>query len=363
MTPRRILMTTDAVGGVWRYALDLARGLQRHDVETVLLGFGPRPNRAQQEEAARFARLEWSDLPLDWTARSREELAGVQDEITAWAEDFRVDVVQVNAPAQAARLGVSAPIVAAAHSCVTTWFRAVRGGDLPPAWAWRRDMAREGFAASSMVVAPTRAFARLLFACHPGLPQAVVAPNASAARAPSADRRPFAYAAARWWDEGKNAAALDAAAGLCRTPVFAAGAVDGPNGTSAAFRSARGLGQLDANSVADLGATAQVFVSPSIYEPFGLAALEAARLGAALVLSDIPTYRELWSGAALFVDPHDPAAIGDAIDRLVADDSQRETLARAAARRAAAFTVEAQAERMLSLYRAAVRSRDRRGAA
>ena len=39
----------------------------------------------------------------------------------------------------------------------------------------------------------------------------------------------------------------------------------------------------------------------ALYEPFGLAVLEAAQAGCALVLSDIPTFRELWDGAALFV--------------------------------------------------------------
>ena len=44
-----------------------------------------------------------------------------------------------------------------------------------------------------------------------------------------------------------------------------------------------------------------IFVSAARYEPFGLAVLEAAQAGCALVLSDIPTFRELWDGAALFV--------------------------------------------------------------
>ena len=37
------------------------------------------------------------------------------------------------------------------------------------------------------------------------------------------------------------------------------------------------------------------------YEPFGLAVLEAAQAGMRLVLSDIPSFRELWDGAATFV--------------------------------------------------------------
>ena len=47
----RVLLTLDAVGGVWRYALDLAAGLRAGGVETCFLGFGPMPTSAQGREA------------------------------------------------------------------------------------------------------------------------------------------------------------------------------------------------------------------------------------------------------------------------------------------------------------------------
>jgi glycosyltransferase involved in cell wall biosynthesis len=55
-------------------------------------------------------------------------------------------------------------------------------------------------------------------------------------------------------------------------------------------------------------ASAAIFAAPSVYEPFGLAVLEAAQLGTPLVLADNATFRELWTGAAVFVDPHDHVA-------------------------------------------------------
>ena len=51
MPPRRILMTIDAVGGVWRYAMDLAAALRSESVETVFAGFGPAPSAHQRAEA------------------------------------------------------------------------------------------------------------------------------------------------------------------------------------------------------------------------------------------------------------------------------------------------------------------------
>ena len=351
LTPRRLLMTTDAVGGVWRYSLDLAYGLRTLGVETTLLGFGPRPSAAQRVEAERSAELVWSDLPLDWTARDAREVAGVPDVIARRADAIQADVVQINVPSQAARIDLDVPLVVVAHSCVTTWFRVVRGGNPPVQFHWQRQLTQDGFDGAGAVVAPSRAFARLLEECYPGLYPVSVVPNAAATGPTAETKQAYAYAAARWWDEGKNAAVLDAVAGLCKRPLYAAGAAVGPDAQRMRFKHARHLGQLDQERLFDLAASASVFVSPSLYEPFGLAALEAARLGAALVLSDIPTYREIWDGAALFADPHDPAAFASAVDRLMDDDDLRASLALRAERRSADFSVRAQATRMADLYR------------
>ena len=78
--------------------------------------------------------------------------------------------------------------------------------------------------------------------------------------------------------------------------------------------------------------------------------LEAAQAGCALVLSDIPTFRELWDGVAEFVPPRDAEALAVTLDRLASDPHQRRRLGEAARRRSRRFTPEAQAQAMLSLY-------------
>ena len=57
----RILMTLDAVGGVWRYAMDLAAELRAAGVSTVFLGFGPGPSERQRHEAEATGVLDWAD--------------------------------------------------------------------------------------------------------------------------------------------------------------------------------------------------------------------------------------------------------------------------------------------------------------
>jgi glycosyltransferase involved in cell wall biosynthesis len=79
--------------------------------------------------------------------------------------------------------------------------------------------------------------------------------------------------------------------------------------------------------------------------------LEAAQAGCALVLSDIPTFRELWDGAALFVPADDEAAIADAIQGLADDPARRFDVGAAARERARAYSVEAMTDGLLAVYR------------
>jgi glycosyltransferase involved in cell wall biosynthesis len=71
-----------------------------------------------------------------------------------------------------------------------------------------------------------------------------------------------------------------------------------------------------------------------LYEPFGLAVLEAAQLGTPLVLADNATFRELWADAAVFVDPHDPDAWATTLAALLASPKDRKCLGARAQMRA-----------------------------
>ncbi len=94
-----------------------------------------------------------------------------------------------------------------------------------------------------------------------------------------------------------------------------------------------------------------MFTSLALYEPFGLGVLEAAQAGCALVLSDIATHRELWEGAAVFVDPADADGVAGALDRLVVDADEALRLGALAERRARSFTAAAMADGVMDAYR------------
>lgn len=352
--PARVLMTLDAVGGVWRYAMTLAAGLAAHDSSVLFVGLGPRPSAAQRAEAEKLGELVWLDLPLDWLAGDASELEPIPAALDRLAESRDVDLLHLNLPSQAAGLSGGRPKVVVSHSCVVSWFRAVRQSDVPDDWRWQYQLNREGLLRADAVLVPSRSHGEALAACYGPLGRMVVAYNGAHAATTSSGKRALVAAAARWWDDGKNGATLDVAAGRSDWPVLMAGATTGPNGATLALDHAHALGELPNARLRALLAQAAIVASPSVYEPFGLVALEAAQAGAALVLADIPTYRELWSDAAVFVPARDPAAWAEAINTLAADRPLREALAAEAGWRAQSYTPEAQLAGVLEAYSQAI---------
>ena len=347
---KRLLVTTDAVGGVWRYAVDLAGGLAQRGIETVLAVMGPAAGAAQRKEveAVRGLRLVQTGLPLDWTAGGPAALAQASAKLTALAALTGVSAAHLHAPALVGAQPWPVPAVVVAHSCVGTWWRAVRGGDMPEDFRWRTDAAAAGLHAASAVISPTAAHAALLQEVYGPVPVQVVHNGRDPAPLPTGPRDRAVLTAGRLWDEGKGVSRLDQAAAGLGAPVRAAGPVQGPHGGAAAFANLDLLGTLDPAGMAAAYAGATVFASMARYEPFGLAVLEAAQAGMALVLSDLPGFRELWDGAALFVA--DGADLPAALRRALDDPAP---LAAAARQRAMRYTADAMTHATLAVHRAA----------
>ncbi|WP_258293089.1 glycosyltransferase family 4 protein [Pseudosulfitobacter koreensis] len=343
-------MTLDAVGGVWRYALDLGRGLRARDHEVIFVGFGPRPTEAQREEAKAVGQLEWCDGPLDWMVQDADALRDVPGQIAALARRHRVDLLHLNLPSQAVGLDLDIPVVTVSHSCIVTWFAAVKGGELPESWQWQAQLTRAGFDAADAVIAPSRAHAKALIARYGTIDRLQVVHNASPEAEGKTQSRPYVAAAARWWDEGKDAATLDLAASQIAWPVRMAGPVSGGNGARVDLPHAEELGPLPHRDTLALIQGAGIFVSSSRYEPFGLAVAEAARAAVPLVLSDIRTYRELWEGAAMFYAPGDASALAATVNRLIDGLALRTQFGAAAQERAARYALSTQAKAMAAIY-------------
>ncbi len=344
-------MTADCVGGVWTYALELTRQLAVRNVEVTLVVMGGKPSLDQAHEASLIPNLSLigTDLRLEWMDDCDEHLKLARELLLDIESEQHPDVVHVNGFAQAA-LPFSAPVVCVAHSCVSSWWRACRGGDLPPAGRAYERRVSEGIAAADLLVAPTARFLAEVEARH-GAPRRsrVIWNGRDPALYRSAEKRSIALAAGRLWDDAKNIALLRDAARDLPYPVAVAGAAAGPDGGAIECAPLIDLGRLAPGELAARMSEAAIFVSPARYEPFGLAVLEAALSGCALVLSGIPTFRELWDGAARFVPTDDPARLREELEALFEQPAAAAALGRAARMRAERYT----AERMGRAYHAA----------
>lgn len=359
-SPRRLFMTADAVGGVWTYAIDLARAFSAQGVRTTLAVLGPAPDLEQRRAAAAIPglRVIATGLPLDWLASAPDELAAAARRLSVIARESEADVIHLNSPALAAGAGFEQPVVGVCHSCLATWWDAVRGGPLPADFAWKTERLASGYAACDALIAPSFAFMQATAARYGVVPRVVRNGRAAPPERQSGPKRPFVFASGRFWDGAKNISALDAAAArMGGGRVYAAGPLSHGSAEAPALEATISLGKVAPGPLAGWLARAAVFASFALYEPFGLGVLEAAQAGCALVLSDIPTHRELWEGASVFVDPADPAAAASLLDRLLADPGEASRLGALAERRSRTFTVEAMADATLATYREVIAAR------
>jgi glycogen synthase len=353
LLPRKVLMTADTVGGVWNYALDLARGLGERGVEVALATMGEPPSDAQRETAARIPRLLLfeSSFRLEWMEEPWRDVERAGDWLLRLEGRFAPDVVHLNGYCHAA-LPWSAPKVVVAHSCVLSWWSAVRGEAAPESWDRYRRAVAAGLAAADLVIAPSRAMLDALTAHHGPLASTRVIGNGRNGRLfrPAA-KEPVVFAAGRLWDEAKNLSALERVAADLPWPVYVAGENHHPDGGGEArTHHARLLGRLSQRALAAWMGRSAIYCLPARYEPFGLSVLEAALAGCALVLGDIPSLRELWRGRAVFVPPDDPEALRRALAELIADPDRRNLLAAAARARALERTPERMVEGYLAAY-------------
>ena len=369
----KVLIETDAVGGVWTFSLDLARGLLAagHEAELAVVGRTfPDSRRTSVPPEVVVHRC---DAPLEWEPGGT--LAeGEADPCAAWlagvAVTWDVDVVQTCSyrHAAAGRLrdtGVST--VLTAHSDVVTWWHAVLGIDPPTEFnAYRRNVAA-ALAAADHLVTPTAAYAAQLADAFPTLRRRPHPPQVihngitdltvnirDATRRVDSDheKRAGIVTLGRLHDPGKNIGVLRTAAaelGSCLSLIGPANDAD-----RAVMPAARWTGELAPADVQRELANALIYAGPSRYEPFGLAPLEAAAQGCALLLADLPTFREVWADAAIYLDPLDPDAWAHRLQTMLDDpDATRRAghLVRQCARR---YTADAMVRRYLTLYAAAL---------
>jgi glycogen(starch) synthase len=361
-TPRRVLMTADAVGGVWTYALELCRELNTRGVEITLAVMGPSPSPEQHEEIGTLQGVTLHAHPyrLEWMAEPWDDVAAAGAWLTELESRVAPDVVHLNGYCHGA-CPFHAPTLIVGHSCVLSWWRAVFGQAAPPEWdRYARDV-RQGLHSVSAIVAPSHGMLASLHELYGPLRNARVIANGRSPALALDGKEPLILTSGRLWDEAKNVASVCDVASELPWRVAVAGPLAGVNideiSSSVCTDRVRYLGRLPGPAVREWMARASIYALPARYEPFGLSVLEAAQARCALVLGDIPTLREIWGDAAIYVPPGDKAALRRALASLIEDHRGREAMATAAWRRAASMTPRRMADQYYETYSELIRER------
>jgi glycogen synthase len=354
--PRKILMTVDSIGGVWTYALELARALERYGIEIAFASIGGRLSREQYEQvvARKNVRLFESAYRLEWADHPWDDVDRAADWLLQVAARVRPDLIHLNNYCHTV-LPWNAPVLVVAHSCVLSWWRAVKGEDAPAQYDEYRARVAAGLASADLIVAPSRHMRDALRFHYNAKTDCIVICNARDARLFSpAEKLPLIFACGRIWDEAKNFQLLDRVAPQVEWRIAIAGDSRHPTGKAVALENVCCLGKLSGREISQQLARAAIFALPARYEPFGLSALEAALSGCALVLGDIPSLREIWDDTAIFVPPDDANAVSRALNHLIADSALRETLGSRSRARALKFSPQRMAQEYLDAYAACI---------
>jgi glycosyltransferase involved in cell wall biosynthesis len=289
-------------------------------------------------------KLEWMDDPWRDVDAAGAWLLRLESYARPW-------IIHLNGYCHAA-LPWTAPVLVAGHSCVYSWFAAVRRQAPGSEWQEYKRRVTAGLRAAALVTAPS---ATMLAALHTHYGEFNSAGPVYNGRAPMdfppGAKQPMVFTAGRLWDAAKNIRALAHLPRPLSWPIYAAGEHNSPDHRTTPLDGLILLGRLSRSEMVHWLSRAAIFALPARYEPFGLAALEAALAGCVLVLGDIPSLREIWRDAALFVPPDQTVALSETLTRVMRDPQLRSVMSGRARQRALAFSVQRMARGYLDLYR------------
>ncbi len=354
----RLLITTDTVGGVWTFTRELTVGLLELGCAVMLVSFGRLPSADQTTWVERVSR-QWgeafqflpTEFPLEWMQANGGFYEASADLLRRTFASFRADLLHSNQLCYGL-LSREMPVVVTVHSDVRSWFRGCRGTqpEISPWMARYDELVEGGVRAAAKIVAPTAWMLETAEAQYGPFRASAVIPNGRSVKRPAAGvaRLRQAVTVGRLWDEAKDVSLL--ASVKAPMPLLVAGETGSPEAEMAALTPNVGyLGNIDEGEVLELFRRSAIYIVTSRYEPFGLAPLEAALCGCAIVARDLASLREVWGDAAVYF--HDAEELTAVLQWLQADADMLHRMALLAQQRASGYSREAMSERYLAHFR------------
>jgi glycosyltransferase involved in cell wall biosynthesis len=353
----RILITTDTIGGVWTFTRELTAGLLEAGCEIVLFSLGRLPNQ-QQQKWIDDTRWRWRghfhsiacEASLEWMQNNESSYTQPAQSLMRLVDEFSIDLLHCNQFCFGA-LPIDLPKVITAHSDVLSWASACQADKLDDSeWLRRyRSLVSNGLAQAQAIVAPTHWMLGALGENF-DLPEdrRVIANGRSLCGSPQRFRKLQAITAGRLWDEAKDICVLGKISSPI--PLLIAGdtSCDGVTAPSA-LGTVRILGPLAEDALLDLFHQSELYICTSRYEPFGLAPLEAALCGCAILANDIPSLREVWKDGALYFN--DATSLSELLCTLLSDNTLLAKAKASSSLQAQIYSREKMTSSYLALFR------------
>src|SRR5690606_9591791 len=124
----KILMTTDTLGGVWTYCMELCAALKPHGVDIILATMGRKLSPIQHRQLQRLAnvQLRESEFRLCWMEDPWDDIEEAGEWLLALEREVEPDLVHLNDLGHG-NLPWQSPVLLVGHSCVFSWWDAVKG--------------------------------------------------------------------------------------------------------------------------------------------------------------------------------------------------------------------------------------------
>lgn len=347
-----ILISTDTVGGVWSYTISLVEAMQQYPVKFIIASLGPLPSeeQCQQVKALNNAHMESFNGKLEWMDNPWDDLQDEEGWFRTLAATYQPDLVHLNHFAHAS-IDFNAPKLLVMHSCVRSWWRAVKKENAPDNWSRYTALVQKAIFNSDNIIAPSYAILDAFREEYKGLEKAKVVYNGiKLSEYKSNKKEPFIFTMGRLWDEAKNIKLLLKAAPLIKFPIYIAGDLDN-NKKNNIPDNVHVLGWQNKQQIKDWLSRASLYVLPVKYEPFGLSFLEAAASGCTLVGGKIETLQEVWNDSAFYCEVDCTSELATLCNIILKDNLLRQEMQRRSRERANLYDQEITARNYYNLYK------------
>jgi glycogen(starch) synthase len=367
-----VLVTSDTLSGTWTYTRELVAGLIGRGVRVTLVSFGEIPLPQQTLWMDQLQGLDYrpTAFRLDWMDEGQHDLGESSAYLTSLVKEMKPDLLHLNQLCYGS-LPVAVPRVVVAHGDLITWWKAVHGREPEDdRWLrWYREVVTRGLAMASVAVAPSVWMRDTVRECYtrPAYDSVIYNGRNPIFFNPYVGKDDSVLAVGRLLDAAKQVSLLTQH--RHPLPVCIVGSDTPVHGPSRVPIRADVKLSVDEMNIAlkgpqteaqlrSLYSRASIFAATSRYEPFDMAAVEAAFSRCAIVANDIPAFREIWGDAVLYFQENDAASLASAILRLSRQRDLCRTYANRAFQRAReCFTSKRMIDQYLELYQNLVGTR------